>query len=553
MQVFCDDESTHINRILMRGKKAEHLRTPLDTNKSTLKNPEDTFKSPLLTKGKQNATTNKDGTAAGKANDYSRKLSSLPHDLSQQETTSTASTTKQPALSTDEVKQHNDCKPPPPIKSLCVFDPYDIKLTRTYRLLKGISEPVKQPNQLEVNDNSCPRADTAPTVILQDYPDWTDDVDEQQETSDCDALVKEEIKEAHRLLGFAKKGWSEDGFDNDGTLSELSESEEDSWCHSSVSCGLSNGFEDGSDYFAEGYESDFDDEERFTSYEGTLEHQTNSDRLTDSFHQSGKPYLPPAHKHKTHHAYLLTLFDPMPQHDLTPCRDNKNQSNQPGAPADAKPKTARNAKRNERRRRQKCPKIKRPDLLTHISVCHTQKFRPSGHPPRPLTCKELDATCAFLGDQRHRTAKLHLQIYEQISQSGNPHLPPTCKHELHLFHLSLNVNPIPHIKPTFSAQSQTLTHMRKLLPPQPTSPEKDKPDTHTSRLHEMVYVPPQTLQAARRTPRGREDGLKRIRSAQMTIANTPFISKLKNLHSNIIDKIANCIHVAHCIYSNDAG
>ena len=149
MQVFCDDESTHNNRNHhMRGIKAEPLRTPLDTNKSTLTNPEDKLKSPLLTKGKQNATTNKDGTAAGKANGYSRKLSSLPHDLSQQETTSTASTTKQPALSTDEVKQHNDCKPPPPKKSLCVFDPYDIKLTRTYWFLKGISESVKQPNRL---------------------------------------------------------------------------------------------------------------------------------------------------------------------------------------------------------------------------------------------------------------------------------------------------------------------------------------------------------------------------------------------------------------------
>ena len=101
-------------------------------------------------------------------------------------------------------------------KTLCVFDPYDIKLTRTYWLLKGISKPVKQPNQQEDTDNNCPRAVTAPAGIPQDYPTWIDDVDEQYETSERDALVKEGIKEAHRLLGFAKKV----GLKTDSTTTE---------------------------------------------------------------------------------------------------------------------------------------------------------------------------------------------------------------------------------------------------------------------------------------------------------------------------------------------
>ena len=153
--------------------------------------------------------------------------------------------------------------------------------------------------------------------------------------------------------------------------------------------------------------------------------------------------------------------------------------------------------------------------------------------------------------KRQHTAVTRIQTYEPINQSGRPLLPPPAKQETHHAHITLHIDPIPHSNLNHLTLSQSHVFKCFSSPPQSALFLHNKPNTQS--LNEMVFTPPQTLHAARMTPRGRENGPRRTTNGY-TIAASAFNLKRKSPRSYLMEKIIEtCIDVAKYLYSFDVG
>ena len=259
----------------------------------------------------------------------------------------------------------------------------------------------------------------------------------------------------------------------------------------------------------------------------------------------------------------------------------KKMPNQPEAMVNAKPKATKNAKRSERRRKTKPPKDSPCDLPTRSTQFWDQTFRAPNRPPQPDPHMELEEASALLNDQydaeeftleeswaysqirriadelmakerRHRTAKTYIRIPESHQQSGKPHLPPSHKHTIHHLHIILHHPPIPPHNHTLLIESLTIHH-KGFSPYQQEAPlYEDSLGLHS--LHTTVFFPPQTLQPARITPRGRKDGPKRAQNEHTTPTAMAPNSSPKIFHCRMLAAIKKfCICVVYCPYSYDVG
>jgi hypothetical protein len=259
----------------------------------------------------------------------------------------------------------------------------------------------------------------------------------------------------------------------------------------------------------------------------------------------------------------------------------KNDPNSTKASVSADSKAAKNAKRNEKRRKQKSTHTTPFERPTHSSKYPTQKRRPPNRPPQPDTHMNLEEASALLDEQydpencsledlfeyshikrmanemmtrkkRKHTAATHIRIHEQIRQSGRPPLPPPVKHETHHAHITLQIDPIPHSNPSHLTKSHPHAFKCFSCPPQSALYTHNKPNIQS--LHETIFTPPQTLHAARMTPRGRENGLRRTTNGYPMIAASAFNLKHKSPASYLMEKIIKtCTDVAYCLYSYDVG
>jgi hypothetical protein len=259
----------------------------------------------------------------------------------------------------------------------------------------------------------------------------------------------------------------------------------------------------------------------------------------------------------------------------------KNEPNLSKAPTSSNPKAQKNAKRNEKRRKPKITHTTPCERPIHSSRHPTQEFRSPNRPPQPDIHMDLEEASALLDEQydlencslqdlleyshikrmanemmtrkkRQHTAVTRIQTYEPINQSGRPLLPPPAKQETHHAHITLHIDPIPHSNPNHLTQSQYHVFKCFSSPPQSALCTHNKPNTQS--LHKIVFTPPQILNAARMTPRGRENGPRRTTNGYPTIAASALNLKRKIPRSYLMEKIIEtCIDVAYCLYSFDVG
>jgi hypothetical protein len=243
---------------------------------------------------------------------------------------------------------------------------------------------------------------------------------------------------------------------------------------------------------------------------------------------------------------------------------NKEMPSQPEASVNTKLKSIKNLKRNERRRKTKLPKDTPCDRPVRSTQFWDQMFKAPNRPPQPDPRMELEEASALLNDQydeeeftieeawtylqirrtadelmakerRHRTAKTYIRIQESFHQSGKPHLPPTHKHTTYHAHIISHHPPTPPHNPTLPIKSLT-AHYKGFSPHQQGALLNEDALTPRS-LHTTVLFLPQTLQPARITPRGREDGPKRAQNEHPTPTTTPPNSNPKPPYCHILAAI----------------